>query len=294
MLIHLELYRIFYTTAKLGSISKAAKELYTSQPAISQAIKKLEQKLGGELFYRSARGVSLTMEGEVLYQYIEQGYSLILAGEDKFFELKQLTAGQLRLAVCSAVCKYDLLPYITEYSHKYPSVSMQVKDKPSEEIVQLLSMGKIDIGIIHQYNFDCTKFETIKTIGVHDCFVVGEKYKDLCKNPISIHTLSKEYPFIMLHKGGNTRAYLDDYFLSHGVQLNPQIELGNLDLIITFAVNGMGIACVTEEYVQKEFSQNALFKLDIIERMPLRNLAIVVKKDIPLSTATQKFIDCML
>lgn len=292
--INLELYRIFYMAAKLGNLSKAAKELYTSQPAISQAIKQLEQKLGGELFYRNARGVSLTIEGEVLYRYIEQGYSLIQAGENKFSELKQMTSGQLRLAVCSAVCKHDLLPFITQYSLSYPNVALQIKDEPSNQIVQMLDMGKMDIGVITQHNFDATKFHLIKTMEIHDCFVVGEKHKDLCNTPMSLHALSQSHPFIMLHKGGNTRAYIEEYFSSHGISLNPQIELGNLDLIIQFTINGMGISCVTEEYVQQELRNNTLFKLDIKEKIPTRSLAVVVKKDMPLSTATRKFIDLIL
>ncbi len=291
MSINLELYRIFYTTAKLGSISKAAKELYTSQPAISQAIKQLEQKLGGELFFRNARGVSLTIEGEVLYRYIEQGYNLIQAGEQKFSELKRMIAGQLRLAVCSAVCKHDLLQYISQYNLNYPDVYLSIKDASSYEIGQLLDMGKIDIGIINPQNLDSDKFHTIKTLEMHDCFVVGEKYKDLCGTPISIHMLSQNYPLIMLQKGGNTRTYIDGYFLSHGINLVPQIELSNLDLIIEFTIKGLGVACVMEEHVQKELKSNSLFKLSIQEKFPLRSLEVVVKKNMPLSTAASKFID---
>lgn len=293
MLINLELYRIFYTTAKLGSISKAAKELYTSQPALSQAIKQLEQKLGGELFYRNARGVSLTLEGEVLYRYIEQGYSLIQAGEHKFSELKQMTSGQLRLAVCSAVCKYDLLQYVSQYNLNYPDVYIYIKDEPSYEIARLLDMGKIDIGIINPHNLDSGKFDTIKTLEMHDCFVVGEKYKALYDDSISIHMLSQNYPFIMLQKGGSTRAYIDEYFLSHGINLAPQIELSNLDLIIEFTIKGLGVACVIEEHVQKELKNNSLFKLNIQEKLPPRSLRVIVKKDMPLSTAASKFIDLM-
>lgn len=291
MFINLELYRVFYMTAKLGSISKAAKELYTSQPAISQAIKQLEQKLGGDLFCRNARGVSLTVEGEVLFQYIEQGYNLIQTGELKFSELKQMTSGQLRFAVCSAVCKYDMLQYIGQYNLNYPNVYLQIKDESSHQIAHLLEMGKIDIGIINQHNVDCHKFHIIRTLEIHDCFVVGDKYKDLCKNPISLHELSENYPFIMLHKGGNTRAYLDEYFLSQGIHLSPQIELSNLDLILEFTIHGLGISCVIEEHVKKELNEQKLFKLTIEEEIPPRNLAIVVKKDIPLSTAALKFIE---
>ncbi len=290
-MINLELYRIFYTTAKLGSISKAAKELYTSQPAISQAIKQLEQKLDGELFYRNARGVSLTIEGEVLYRYIEQGYNLIQTGEHKFSELKQMTSGQLRLAVCSAVCKYDLLQYISQFNLNYPDVFLSIQDESSYEIAQLLDMGKIDIGIINLHNIDNDKFNIIKTLEMHDCFVVGEKYKALCNDLISVHMLSQSYPLIMLQKGGNTRVYIDEYFLSHGINLVPQIELSNLDLIVEFTIRGLGVACVMEEYVQKELKNKSLYKLNIQEKIPLRRLGVVVKKDMPLSNATRKFID---
>jgi DNA-binding transcriptional LysR family regulator len=81
MHVSLELYRAFYVTATTGSISKAAKELFTSQPAVSQSIKVLEYKLGGQLFIRTPKGVKLTVEGNVLFKYIEQGYSFFKTAE---------------------------------------------------------------------------------------------------------------------------------------------------------------------------------------------------------------------
>ncbi len=91
--INYELYKIFYITVKAGSMSNAAKELFTSQSAVSQSIKLLENKLGGQLFHRRAQGVSLTVEGEVLFQYVEQSYELLQAVERKFSELRNLDAG---------------------------------------------------------------------------------------------------------------------------------------------------------------------------------------------------------
>jgi DNA-binding transcriptional LysR family regulator len=291
MLINLELYRIFYMTATLGSISKAAKELFTSQPAISQAIKQLEEKIGGQLFYRNSKGVSLTIEGEVLFRYIEQGYSLIQAGERKFSELKQMSAGQLRMAVCSAVCKYDLLKYVNQYNLNYPDIHIYIKDESSHEIARLLDMGEIDIGILNLHNTDKGSFNLIKTLEMRDCFVVGEKYKTLCKEPISIQTLAQNYPIIMLQKGGNTRAYIDEYFRSHGVDIAPQIELSNLDLMVEFSIKGLGVACVIEDYVQKELQSKLLYQLKMVENIPPRNLGIVTKKEMPLSTAAKRFIE---
>ena len=291
MLINLELYRIFYITAKVGSISKAAKELFTSQPAISQSIKLLEKKLGGELFYRNARGVSLTAEGEVLFQYIEQGYRLIMAGEQKFSELKQMQSGHLRLAVCSAVCKYDLLHSITQYNERYPSIHLQIRDESSREIMRMLDLGEIDIGIINLHKAETSRFEIIKTLEMQECFVVGEKLIKRIKSPLSLHHLSENYPIITLQKGGNTRDSLDEFFLSHGIRLVPQFELENLDLMVEFAKRGLGAAYVIQDYVKEELERGILFKVPVIEPIPKRNLGILVKKGMPVSTAALKFLE---
>ncbi|WP_099204564.1 LysR family transcriptional regulator [Scatolibacter rhodanostii] len=294
MSINFELYKVFYTTATLGSFSKAAKQLYTSQPAISQAIKQLENQLGGLLFQRNARGVSLTAEGKVLYQYIEQGYSLIKAGENRFFQLKEMTSGELRLAVCSSVCKYDLLDDITEYNRRYPAIHLSIQDESSTKISQLLEKGEIDIGIINPHHIQSDDFVVVKTLKMQDYFVVGQQYKHLCQNTISIHSLVDNYPLIMLQKGGSTRFFMEDYFLSHGITISPQIELSNLDLIVEFAIKGLGIGCVMKEHVQEELKKGDLFMLNVQEVIPNRSLHVVIKKDMPLSTATKRFIELMI
>jgi DNA-binding transcriptional LysR family regulator len=290
MLINLELYRIFYITAKSGSISRAAKELFTSQPALSQSIKLLEKKLGGELFFRNARGVSLTAEGEVLFQYIEQGYRLIMAGEQKFSELKNMQSGQLRLAVCTAVCKNNLMAYITQYNQCYPEIRLQIRDESSQEIARMLDLGEVDIGIINLKNTETSGFSIVKTLEMQSCFVVGSVFKSSFVSPLSIRDLWKTYPLIALQKGGTTRESMDELFFSHGINLSPQFELENLDLIVEFAKSGLGAAYVIRDYVKEELKKGLLYEIPIYEDIPVRKLGILVKKDMPLSTASLSFL----
>ena len=290
MHINLELYRIFYTTAKLGSISKAAKELFTSQPAVSQSIKLLEGKLGGQLFYRTPRGVSLTLEGEVLFKYIEQGYGLMQTAERKFLELKNLNLGQVRIAVCSAVCKYYLMKHIEIYNLNHPNIKIYVKDKSSYEIVKALESGEIDIGILNMNIENLASLNIIKTFKIQDCFVVGEKYKYICEKQMSLKNLVDNYPIILLEKGGNTRDYIDNYVILHGLTVLPQIELSNMELMIEFAKKGLGVSCIIRDYVQRELEQKQLYEVSIKEKIPERILGIATKKDIPMSTAAQEFI----
>ncbi|MEA4827981.1 MAG: LysR family transcriptional regulator [Clostridium sp.] len=291
MRINLELYKIFYITAKLGSISKAANELFTSQPAVSQSIKLLERKLGGELFYRTPRGVSLTLEGEVLFKYIEQGYGLMQTAERKFLELKNVDLGQIRIAVCSTVCKYYLIKYLETYNLTFPNIKIYVKDQSTYEIVQALESGEVDIGIINMNIENIDALNIIKTFKIQDCFVVGEKYKYICEKQISLKKLVNNYPIILLEKGGNTRDYIDNYFSSNGVTVLPQIELSNMELLIEFAKRGLGVSCVIKDYVQKELEQKHLYEIPVKEKIPERVLGIATKKDIPMSTAAQKFME---
>lgn len=106
--INLDLYKVFYHVVQTGSISKASQELFISQPAVSQSVRQLESKLGGQLFYRTPKGITLTPEGQVLYKYIEQGYNLIMLAETKFSETINLEAGVIRIGASDMTLKYTL------------------------------------------------------------------------------------------------------------------------------------------------------------------------------------------
>ena len=294
MSINLELYRTFYVTAKAGSISKAAKELFTSQPAVSQGIKSLERKLGSQLFHRTPKGVILTSDGAFLFRYIEQWYGLIETSEKKFLELKNVSAGQIRIAVCSAICKYHLMRYLETFCLKYPNIKVSVQDKSSEEIVKALEQGKIDMGVINLNIKHEPSLHIFKTFTTQDCFVAGRTFKNKLDKQLSIKELVDHYPIILLAKGGSTRAYIDQYFSANEVKCEPQMELGNLDLLIEFTKRGLGVSCVVREYVQKELEQGELFEIPVIEKIPVRTLGMGVLSGFPLSTATQELIQLML
>src|SRR5690554_6679967 len=97
MLENLEWYKVFYITALAGSFSRAAEQLFITQPAVTHTIKQLESKHKGQLFFRTSRGVQLTNEGQMLFQYIEQAYNLISMGEKKLAEMHNLMEGEVRI-----------------------------------------------------------------------------------------------------------------------------------------------------------------------------------------------------
>ena len=145
---NLEYYKVFYYTAKNSSLTMAAAELSVSQPAVSQALKQLEAALGVKLFVRSAKGIRLTPEGEVLYGYVKPGYEQIRLGERRLSAMRGLESGELKIGASDMTLKYCLLPYLQEYHERFPGIKVTVTNGPSPRTVALLKEGKIDFGVV--------------------------------------------------------------------------------------------------------------------------------------------------
>ena len=135
MSIKLDLYRIFCTVAQCNSFSKAAKELYMTQPAVSQAIAQLETELDIRLFTRTPRGVTLTKEGQMLFEYSNSAINLINTAEQKLLETKNLLAGELRIGVGDTISKHYLLPYLEKFHNQFPSIKFKIMNLPLQNFV---------------------------------------------------------------------------------------------------------------------------------------------------------------
>lgn len=145
---HLTQYRIFYAVARAGNISRAAKELFISQPAISKSISKLEESLGMALFIRNSRGVSLTAEGQVLFQHVEAAFEALERGENELKQIQNLHIGQLKIGVSNTLCKYILLPYLKGFIAQYPHVRILIESQDTARTISMLEQQKLDIGLI--------------------------------------------------------------------------------------------------------------------------------------------------
>lgn len=289
--VNFELYKFFYMSAKTGSFSEAADLLFVSQSAVSQAIKKLEEKLGLKLFTRNSKKIKLTKEGEIVYRHIEQAYNFIKLAETKLVELKNITSGEVKIGVSDTICRYYLIPYLKDYNTKFPGVKIQVINRTSVQILELLKNAALDFGIVtmpvNESEITATEF-----INVEDIFVAGGKYSNLSGREISVNELSS-YPLLMLHKGSTTRQNLDSFLDKSGICINPEIELENVDLLLEFARIGFGIAHVLKKSAMNYIDRGELFEIEIKETLPTRSLGIATIKDVPLSFAAKGFIDML-
>lgn len=294
MNIDFELYRIFYAVANNKNITKASEELMISQPAISKAIKNLENQLGGQLFVRTKRGVILTDEGKEFYSYIKQAMEYISNAENKFTELINLESGTIRIGISSTLTKEFLLPFLEEFHALYPKISIEIITNITSELFPKLRNGLIDI-IILNYNGKTypNDVELIKCKKVNDCFVVNKNFNYLLDKKLSIRNLN-DYPLVLQTKGSNARTFLDDFAKENGVVLKPNIELAGYSLVVEFAKSGFGIGYVTKDYVEKELLDGTLKILNIKEKIPCKYISIALSKTHLPNFSTKKLVEIIL
>ena len=265
----LDLYSIFCTVARCGSLSHAARELYVSQPAISQSMHRLEYTLGCTLFTRTSRGISLTSEGRMLYSYADKAVSLIAAAEDKLNRMRTLQSGGLMIGASDTLCQYFLLPYLEKFHSEYPDIQLQVTNRTTPDTVELLKVGKVDIALVNLPVID-SALSVKEVLKVHDVFVASSRFKHLLNRQVTLEELSRE-PLVLLEKASNSRKYLDD-----------------------FAKIGLGVACVTYEFAAEAIDSGELFEIKLKTPMPSRNIGLISLEGVPLSPAAERFIQIVL
>lgn len=177
MIDNLNNYIIFHTVAKCGNISRAAKELFISQPAISKSILKLEAELGTTLFHRNSRGVSLTEQGHLLYEYVERALDNLDQGEENVRKYSETGMGHIRIGVSTSLCRYVLIDYLKDFIKENPNIRISIDCHSTINTINLLKNDSIDIGLI--CNTDLPKglnYHPVKEI--HDIFVANYDYID--------------------------------------------------------------------------------------------------------------------
>ena len=285
MNIKLEQYKIFNEAASSLSFTIAARNLFISQSAVSQAIHSLEKELHTQLFIRQPKGVILTREGELLHSNISQALALITSAENQIGNLHELTKGEIIIGAGDTLSENFIMPYLVQFHELYPHIIIKMVNRTSLEIIDLLKNGQIEIGFINMPIFDETI--TIKEcLQVHDIFVSKTKEDHI----YSLTELSHE-SLVLLEHSSNSRHFVDQHFASHGVLLSPTIELGSHDLLLEAAKNNLGKACVIKEFSMNELNHGEIYEVKLTHPIPKRSIGYAYLSRKTLTPPALKFIE---
>ena len=260
---NLSQYKIFYEVAKAGNISRAAKELYISQPAISKAISKLEDSLGLSLFTRSSRGVQLTCEGEILFEHVREAFETLSRGEQELKRIQEFDIGHLRIGVSNTLCKYILLPYLKTFVDQYPHMRVTIESQATAQTLARLEQQKIDLGLVAEPSLK-KELSFIPVMDIQDIFVATPAYlENLYLREGRDTSLFETGNIMLLDTSNMTRRYVDEYMAQNNIYPRQILEVTTMDLLIEFAKIGLGIGCVIKELVQKELESGVLTEIPL-------------------------------
>lgn len=289
MNIDLELYRVFYVVAKNKHMTRASEELCISQPAISQSIKRLEDQLDGTLFLRSNKGMELTEEGKMFFEYVKGALELISNAENEFTSFKDLSKGEIKIGCSTTLTKLILLDSIENFHKDFPNIDINITNELTSDLILDLQKGKLDFVIFNEGNVKESNVALDKIAELRQGFLYNPLYfKDNVTSLIDLNN----YPLILQMKESNSRKLLDAFALKNNIILKSKMEVVSQSLITDFTNIGLGIGFTFIELAKKNYPN--LKELNINKKIPSVDIYIAKNKSINSTFASKKFLSYLL
>lgn len=274
--INLNLLKTFYNVAKEGSITKTAEKYYTSQPAISRAIKQLESEYNTKLFYRTLTGVKLTEKGNILFNSIEKIFENMVQTEAQIKDVDGFEKGKLVIGAPSQIAAIYIFEAIAKFHKVYPQVEITIISKTTTELLKLLQKHEVDFVIDSAPISTNLKNFEIKNITEFDnCFFVNSKFPQTEIQKIKNLSDLKDLPLILpIPKTANRNA-LDDLLKEKNVVFSNILNIHTSEMIISAVKNDTGVGYTLKDLILGDVKNGELSILELKEDLPKIKICLV-------------------
>ncbi len=279
---------VLVTVAKEKSFSRAAEVLDRTQPAVSQAIRRLEHEIGEQLFDRSSKDGTLTFAGEVLLDYARQMLNLRQTAQNALSEMRELHSGKITISANEHTV-FALLPVIREFRKRHPLIKIEVRRGVASRIPKEITAREVELGVISFKPSD----ESVKSVPMFAdelLLIVAPSHRLASRHTVSVTDLGSEV-FVAHNAPSPYRQRVIETFEKCKTALNILVELPSLEAIKRLVESGVGIALVPKLSAHQEIADGRLVGLSVKEMRLVRKLNIVYRKNSTLSHAAQAFID---
>lgn len=278
---------VFLAVAREGSFSRAAEKLYRTQPAISQAVRKLESDLGEPLFDRSSRDGRLTEAGDVLQDYATKLLNLRTEARAALKELREMHKGKLVIAANEFTCLY-LLPVLAEFRRLYPMIKVTVHRSLASHIPDDVLKHNAEMGVL-SFNPDESLLQSIVVYRDELAFVVHPRHPLASAGQVTIRQLGAE-SFVAHNVSSPYREKVLQAFKRHKTPLNMEVELPTIEAIKKFVSSGNGVALVPGICVESEVGRGDLVRIPVADLRIERKLRVTYRRNANLSHAARAFL----
>ncbi|PKH01936.1 LysR family transcriptional regulator [Psychromonas sp. MB-3u-54] len=290
MNITIKQIRTFLAVVKVNSFVEASELLHLSQPALSTAIKKLEETVGGKLLARSTRTLALTPEGEI---FLPVARRLLADFDNAFIELHDLFSlqhGNLSLSAMPSFASTHLPQHLLSFNKEYPAIKVKIHDVIAEDAVKMVQTGKVEFAISFDPDTsDDLSFETLFS----DKFVAAfsKNHKLMKVKKVGWQHLIK-HPFITLKHPSSIRLLMDNILAEQNIFLNVTFETNQLATVVQMVATELGVSVIPSLYKQQMQALNLEFR-ELSSPVISRRVGIITRRRYPLSQTAQAFIEIL-
>lgn len=289
--ISLKQVRAFVNVASCGNYAEAAERMHLSQPALSIAIRNLEQSIGGAVFSRSTRKVELTPEGEAFFPVAKR---LLRDWEEACSDLNNLFSlqkGKLTMAVMPSFASTLLPEHLRLFHQMYPNISISIQDIVMESVMAAVLGGRAEIGLT---------FESESMDGLEFVPLFEDDFVLICppEHPLaSAQSVTwqqvEQFPFIAMNWGSTLRRWIDEVCAKRGLQLNTVAEGGQLVMLGELVAVGLGVS-VVPALTQAQMKAKGLMCIPLRHSGLKKQVGVVKKQRGALSVAAQAFLEMLV
>lgn len=269
-------------------MTKAARRLATSQPAVSKQLNELEQALGTALFDRLPRGVRLTEAGHILARHAARIFAAESAAEAELAELSGLTRGKLSVGASTTIGSY-LMPHVFSAFHReYPEVRLELEIANTSVIQAMVLDDRIDLGLTEGF---VAREQLVAEVVHYDEMVAicAPNHPLAGRKNVQVRDL-EHLPLISRERGSGTREVIEAALSERGMELEPAMSLGSAEAIKAVVASGAGIALMSRLAVERELASGQLRAIDLVDLTIRRALHMVRLGGKRESPAVEAFI----
>ncbi|TDX52953.1 LysR family transcriptional regulator [Orenia marismortui] len=281
--------KIFTTVCRTGSMSEAGRQLYITQPAISQTILDLEDKLNIKLFERINRKLILTYAGKRLLKYSKRILLLIAEAENDLEDIANLKTGKLRIGASMTIGTYLLPPIIKKFTTKYPEIDLNFIIDNTSVIEKKILNNDIDLGLVEgPINSKDICFDPFYN---DELFLISSKENPLSKKKDILQSDIQKEAFINREKGSGTREIIDKIMNKYSISYKAKHILNNIEAIKEAVKNNLGISILPEVALKDDLQSGSIKRLILKDIEFKRQFNIIYHKDKNLTELLNKFIE---
>jgi len=278
----------FVAVVEEKSFSRAAAKLRKTQPALSQAVRRLEDWIGEPLLDRSTKSGVLTEAGQLLYDYAKKVLNLRQEARAAVGELRMLERGKVTVGANETTALY-LLPVIKQFRQRYPRVRVAVKRSLSREIPSALLRYEIDLGVL-SYNPQNPDLEAAVVSLDELCLIVPNHHPLAKAQEVSVHDLGKE-SFIAHNVASPYRQRVIETFARLRTPMNMDVEMPTVETIKKAVSMGLGLAFAPRMCVEDELARGEFVTVPVRELHIQRKLRLIYRRHAELSSAARGFLE---